>query len=122
MPQSSGGKGRDYRESDLRVVLVGRGPFRGWDEVVRWLRADGRRDGELRPGDVDQMLEDLWWLSRNEVPFTDDPGEAYRLAHTHRPTSRELKEVGAYGPHRDLRGPSLPPSVLGPNGYLRHED
>ena len=52
MAQNAGGRGRDYRESDVQI-LFSRGPeWTSWAEAVQWLRTYGSRDGELRSGDA----------------------------------------------------------------------
>lgn len=86
MPQSAGGRGRDYRESDIQVLFE-RGPeWRSWSEAVEWLRMWGSRDDKLRSADVRELLiRDFTQLRRDDVPFTHVPGEAFRLARGHRP-------------------------------------
>lgn len=94
MPQDSGGRNRDYRESDMRVLLREKGPFHGWDEAADWLKWARQIDGPFPPDLADQMRDDLWWLEHDGVPYTDDPGEAYRLARSHRPSRTAKKNAG----------------------------
>lgn len=101
MPQNTGGKPRDYRESDVFLVLHrrGGGDWRSWMDVVRWLHMNGADDGDLRQQQVAAMMDDFEQLARDGVPFTDDSGAAYRLAREHRRAEhggRHRKEM----PHR----------------------
>lgn len=86
MPQSQGGRGRDYRESDVRVVME-RGPeWDSWQEPVAWLHQQGKRDDQLRSADVRALIaRDFSQLQRDQVPFTHDASNAYKLARQHRP-------------------------------------
>lgn len=85
MPQSTGGRGRDYRESDVRLLFE-RGPeWRSWSEPIEWLRTFGKRDDDLRSADVRALISrDFGQLDRDRVPFTHEPGAAFRLAREHR--------------------------------------
>ena len=85
MRNNTGGRNsRDYRESELRIVLKERGTWRRWNDVARWLHSEGRRDRDLKPSVAQLMLDDIDNLVMDGVPFTDDPGEAFKLAHAHR--------------------------------------
>ncbi len=86
MPQSAGGRGKDYRESDVRIVLDHGGQWRSWSDAVQWLRNEGKRDDQLRSGDLRALMSrDFGQLERDRVAFTRDAGEAFRLARGHRP-------------------------------------
>ena len=85
MPQSSGGRGREYRESDVREVLERGEDWSRWSDAVQWLRRWGPREDKTRSADVRElMVRDFSQLERDGVPFTHTPGEAYRLARAHR--------------------------------------
>ena len=90
MPQDAGGRGKDYRESDVRTLFQ-RGPdWAAWQDPVQWLRTYGNRDGELRSADVRGLLErDFQKLQADGVPFTKEPGTAYNLAREHRSAKLE---------------------------------
>jgi hypothetical protein len=95
MPQNAGGRGRDYRESDVRV-LMDRGPeWTSWQEPVAWLHQRGNRDDQLRSADVRALIaRDFTQLGQDGTPFTHDPGEAYKLARQHRHEDIESARVG----------------------------
>lgn len=85
MPQNAGGRGRDYRESDVQILFARGREWTTWGEPVQWLRTYGNRDAELRSADARALLErDFARLDADGVPFTRDPGKAYRLGHEHR--------------------------------------
>lgn len=85
MPRSTGGRNaRDYRESDVRIVLTQRGQWRRWNDVARWLHSSGKNDPELKPSDAMKMLGDIDNLIMDEVPYTDEPGAAFKLMREHR--------------------------------------
>ncbi len=86
MPQNAGGRGKDYRESDVQLVME-RGPeWSRWSDAVAWLRQWGPRDHETRSADVRRLLvRDFRRLEADGVPFTRSSGEAFRLARGHRP-------------------------------------
>lgn len=86
MPQSAGGRGKDYRESDVQVVFE-RGPeWEQWSDAVGWLRRWGPRDDRTRSQDVRELLvRDFSQLEQDGVPFTRASGEAFKLAREHRP-------------------------------------
>lgn len=94
MAQSAGGRGKDYRESDVQVVL-GRGPeWDAWSQAIEWLRRWGPRDDATRSGDVRELLmRDFGQLERDGVPFTHAPGEAYNLARAHRPSHAGIERT-----------------------------
>lgn len=84
MTRNAGGNGLDYRESDMRLLLRERGPWTRWDDAVRWLHMIGSDDPQLRPSLVKRLMTDLQQLVLDGVPYTDDPGEAFKLARAHR--------------------------------------
>ncbi len=86
MPQSAGGRGKDYRESDVRTVLERGQEWQRWSDAIQWLRRWGPREDRTRSGDVRElMIRDFSKLERDGVPFTHTAGEAFRLARGHRP-------------------------------------
>lgn len=97
---TGGRNSRDYRESSLRIVLLERGPHRNWNDVARWLHSAGRSDPELKPSDVQKMLNDMDQLVMDNVPFTTDPGQAFNLAHEHRKHAAQHGHRRRQMPHR----------------------
>lgn len=92
MPQNGGGGGRDYRESDVTVVLGRGAEWNEWSQAVSWLRQEGIREDQTRSGHVrDLMMRDFEQLQRDGVPFTHEPGEAFKLARSHRPRHVAIK-------------------------------
>lgn len=99
MPQSAGGRGKDYRESDVRIVMERGEGWHAWSDAVGWIRQWGPRDGRTRSGDVRELLtRDFRQLEEDSVPFTREPGEAFRLARDHRP-----RQTGIEMPHGPRR-------------------
>jgi len=84
-------------------VLQKRGQWRRWNDVARWLHSEGRRDSEIKPSDAQQMLVDIDFLVMDDVPFTNDPGQAFKLAHEHRKRSPHARHRRVM-PHHLHRG------------------
>jgi hypothetical protein len=76
---ASRAKDKQYEESDLEHVLRRR-EWRGWDELISWLREEGDDDRRLTPGEVKHMVEDLSRLKEKGVQFTNDPQALYKAA------------------------------------------
>lgn len=105
MRNSTGGRNsRDYRESELRIVLKERGQWRRWNDVARWLHMEGRRDPAIKPSMAQMMLHDVDQLVMDDVPFTDEPGEAFKLLHEHRKRAGHRGHRRRQMPHRLHRG------------------
>jgi len=70
----------DYGQGDVKA-LYKRGDWHNWQEEIGWLQQYGERDNELTPGETVAMCEDLRSLMKSGVTFTNDPGQAYKMAH-----------------------------------------
>ncbi|MBE0476458.1 MAG: hypothetical protein IBX62_05105 [Coriobacteriia bacterium] len=80
MPRVNGGNAAEYRESDMRLLLHERGDWDDWVGPIRYLHAHGGHDPDIKPSFAQRMMVDLERLYAEGVPFTKQPGEAYRLA------------------------------------------
>jgi hypothetical protein len=94
MPQSAGGRGKDYRESDVLTVLQQGPDWASWSDVVGWLRSWGQKNAIPHSTDARKLLErDFTQLQHDAVPFTRDPGEAFNLARSHRPAHAGIEKT-----------------------------
>jgi hypothetical protein len=94
MPQNAGGRGKDYRESDILEVFEQGPDWHSWSEVVDWLRSWGQKKAIPHSTDVRELLiRDFGRLQAENVPFTHDPGEAFKLARSHRPAKAGIERT-----------------------------
>ena len=80
---------KDYELQDV-AALFGRCEATSWNELVRWLRANGPTCTFLTPGEVARMVADFSVLDEETLPFASDPATAYEVAQAHRRTSAVL--------------------------------
>ena len=81
---------RDYTQSDVQVVLR-RGRWHDWGEMIHWLETEGEKDNELTPGETIAMTEDLRMVHDGGDQFTNDPQRVYQLMHQHRGPQRKTE-------------------------------
>lgn len=99
MPRIGGGNSGEYRESDMRLLLLARGDWNDWVGPIRYLHAHGGHDPDIKPSLARRMMVDLERLWAEGVPYTPDPGEAYRLARGHRGRLWHDMQRGLIPPH-----------------------
>jgi len=73
----------DYQQSDMET-LYRRGDWHSWRDEIKWLEQNGEQDRKLTPGQTLALTEDLRSLDEARAPFTENPNQAYKLAHKNR--------------------------------------
>jgi hypothetical protein len=74
--QRYGGADKDYEQSDVKHLLKVR-RWRGYDEMIDWLRRDGDADSKLTPSEVGHLVDDLSRLRHSGTAFITDPTRLY---------------------------------------------
>jgi hypothetical protein len=72
----------DYERADFQT-LYQREHWHTWDEEIKWLRTDGQGDRDIEPDEALHMAADIQLLRDDDIRFTDDPKQAFRLAKAH---------------------------------------
>jgi hypothetical protein len=70
-PTSAAGSPVDYNRAALSHLL-GIHPWRGWDEMLGWLRSEGPNDPHLSPNEHRALRQDAERAQGAGVPFTND--------------------------------------------------
>jgi hypothetical protein len=68
---------KDYDASDVKHLLRVR-QWRGYDEMVKWLRREGDSDNELTPGEVSHLIDDLTRIQQRGAEMISDPDQLYK--------------------------------------------
>jgi hypothetical protein len=84
MPEAAGNTspaGSDptaYGREAVEHVLA-ESDWRGWEDMLEWLRATGPGDPVLSPGELRGLRQDAERAARANEPFTRDTGELISL-------------------------------------------
>lgn len=74
---------RDYEEKDVREVYECGRPD-GWYDLIRWLDRHGFTENRVAPGEMAHMIADAKQAAKDNVPFTANPEQAFRVMKSHR--------------------------------------
>lgn len=83
-PRESGHESwsRNYGEGDIKVVLS-RGDWHNWNDVINWLDQSGEQDNELTPGEAIELRDDFRRLKNEGESFTKDPHRIFQMLQQH---------------------------------------
>ncbi len=74
---------RDYAESDVRDVFDQASPT-SWQDLVSYLEKKGRETWHITPGESAHLIADAKQAMKDNVPFSRNPEQAYRVLRSHR--------------------------------------
>lgn len=68
---------KDYDVTDIER-LMGKREWKGYDEVISWLREEGDADRRFTPGEVRHMIDDFSRMRESGIDFARDPEELHQ--------------------------------------------
>ncbi len=71
---------QEYKKSDMERIFKDAKPH-SWQDLVRYIEEKGDAQWHITPGEAMAMKSDLQRLAQNNVPFTDNPDQAFEEAH-----------------------------------------
>jgi hypothetical protein len=74
---------KDYQEADVREVFE-RGTPSSWQDLVNFLEKKGMATWHVTPGEDAHMIADGKQAMKDNVPFTHNSEQAYRILKSHR--------------------------------------
>ncbi len=82
---------RDYEEADVRET-VGIVEPSGWLDLVNYLEKKGREAVQATPGADAHLIADAKQAAMDNVPYSHNPEQAYRVLKSHRNPGRVRQE------------------------------
>jgi hypothetical protein len=74
---------KDYDESDVRDVFESASPS-SWQDLVRYLEQRGLETWHVTPGEDAHMIADAKQAMKDNVPFSKNPEQSFRVLKSHR--------------------------------------
>ncbi len=81
----------EYTKSDVERIYQMAKP-RSWQDLVSFIEQRGDSLWHITPGEAVAMKNDFQQLATNNVPFRDNPDQAYEEAHKFRAQNRPAEE------------------------------
>jgi hypothetical protein len=74
---------KDYNEPDVRDVFERASPS-SWQDLVRYLEQRGLETWQVTPGEDAHMIADAKQAMKDNVPFSRNPEQSFRVLKSHR--------------------------------------
>lgn len=74
---------KDYEESDVRAAFEHAHPS-SWGDLISYLEQHGLTTHHITPGEAAHMIADAKQALKDNVPFPQNPVQAYRVMKSHR--------------------------------------
>lgn len=74
---------KDYEESDVRDA-VEHGRPSSWSDLLSFLEQHGLTTHHITPGEAAHMIADVKQAMKDNVPFPQNPEQAFRVMKSHR--------------------------------------
>jgi hypothetical protein len=80
-----------YRKSDVERIFHEAKPH-SWHDLVQFIEQKGDAQWHITPGEAMAMKDDFRHLAQSNVPFTDNPDEAFQEVQKFRGQDRSKEE------------------------------